>query len=153
MDAWRNGNQFISLLERKQDVLKGDIFRVESRIVQIQEEINLHQQEQSYINEQIKLLTPSGIVERADIYKGIRRQGALLSHLQMVAHKVTLLEDEQHKHKKTLQDYRFAMHVLDKKHYKLTRYLTKQRRDFYRRRDNRSENEIQEVAVYDRKKF
>ena len=153
MDAWHNGNQFISLLERKQDVLKGNIFRIESRIIQIQEEINRYQQEQGYINEQIKLLTPSGIVERADIYKGIRRQGALLSHLQMVVHKVTLLEDEQHKHKKLLQNHRVAMHVLDKKHYKLTRYITKKRREFYRRRDNRSENEIQEVAVYDRKKL
>lgn len=153
MDALRNGKQFISLLERKQDVLKGYIYRTERKIALIKEEIKNHQQEQNYINQQIKLLTPSGLVERADIYKGIRHQGSLLIHLQMIIHKVTQLEDEQYKHQHILESYRSAIELLDKRHYKLTLYLEKKQRDYYRRCDNNSENEIQEVAVYDRKKF
>jgi len=153
MDAWRNGKQFISLLERKQDSLKGNIARTESKIALIKEEIKKYQQEQHYINQQIKLLTPSGLVERADIYKGIRHQGSLLIHLQMIIHKVTQLEDEQYKHQHMLVTYRSAIQLLDKRHYKLTLYLEKQQRVYYRRCDNNSENEIQEVAIYDRKKF
>ena len=153
MDAWRNERQFISLLERKQDILKKNIYRTERKILLIKEEIKKHQQEQHYINQQIKLLTPSGILERADIYKGIRHQGSLLIHLQMIIHKVTQLEDEQYKHQNILVTYRSAMQLLDKRHYKLTQYLEKQQRDYYRRCDSSSENEIQEVAVYDRKKI
>lgn len=153
MDALRNGNQFVSLLERKQEVLKRNIAKVENRLFLIKEEIEQHHQEQNYINQQIKLLTPSGILARADIYKGIRRQGSLLAHLQMVAYKVTQLEDEQYNYQQKLQTYRSTIQVLDKRHYKLTMYLKKQRRAYYRRRDNNSENEMQEMAVYDRKKF
>jgi len=153
MDAWRDGHQFISLLERKQEVLKGNIAQVENRLLVIKEEIRYHQQEQDYINQQIKLLTPSGVLARADIYKGIRHQGALLAHLQMIIHKVTQLEDEQYKHQHTLEGYRSAMYLLGKRHYKLSLYIKKQQRAYYRRCDNNSENEIQEMAVYDRKKF
>ncbi|MCS3431545.1 type III secretion system protein [Klebsiella sp. BIGb0407] len=153
MDAWRNGRQFISLLQRKQDILKGNIVRTESRILLIKEEIKKHQQEQHYINQQIKLLTPSGLLDRADIYKGIRHQGSLLIHLQMIIHKVTQLEDEQYKHQQSLETYRSSMQLLDKRHYKLTQYLEKQQHAYHRRCDNNSENEIQEVVVYDRKKF
>lgn len=151
MDAWRNGKQFISLLAHKQDVLKGNIAQVESRIVQLKAEIKKCQEEQQYINQQIKLLTPSGLLARADIYKGIRHQGSLLIHLQMVIHKVTQLEDEQYKHQHLLETYSSEMQLLDKKYYKVALYIEEQQRAYYRRRDNDSENEIQEVAVYDRK--
>ncbi len=153
MDAWRNGKKFISLLERKQDIVKGNIARTESKIALIKEEIKKHQQEQDYINHQIKLLTPSGLLERADIYKGIRHQGSLLIHLQMIIHKVTQLEEEQYKHQNILVTYRSAIQLLDKRHCKITLYLAEQQCSYYRRCDNNSENEMQEVAVYDRKKF
>jgi len=153
MDAWRNGKQFISLLERKQDILKKDIAFTERKITLIEEEIKKHQQEQQYVNQQIKLLTPSGLLERIDIYKGIRHQGSLLIHLQMIIHKVTQLEDEKYKHQHALVTYRSAIQLLDKRHYKLTRYLEKKQRDYFLRCDNNSENEIQEVVVYDRKKL
>jgi len=153
MDVWRSGNQFVSLLERKQDILKGNISQVENRLVQIKKEIADHQQEQNYINQQIKLLTPSGVLARADIYKGIRHQGSLLAHLNMIIHKVTQLEDEKYKYQHMLDTYRSDMHLLDKRHYKLNLYLKKQKREYYRRCDNNAENEIQEVAIYDRKKF
>jgi chromosome segregation ATPase len=153
MDVWRSGNQFVSLLERKQDILKGNISQVENRLVQIKKEIAGHQQEQNYINQQIKLLTPSGVLARADIYKGIRHQGSLLTHLNMIIHKVTQLEDEKYKYQHMLDTYHSDMHLLDKRHYKLKLYLKKQQRECYRRCDNNAENEMQEVAIYDRKKF
>lgn len=153
MDVWHSGNQLISLLERKQNILKGNISQVENRLIQIKKEIADHQQEQNYINQQIKLLTPSGILARADIYKGIRHQGSLLTHLNMTIHKVTQLEDEKYKYQHMLDAYREDMNLLDKRLYKLNLYLKKQQRDFDRRCDNNAENEIQEVAVYDRKKF
>ncbi len=153
MDVWHSGNQLISLLERKQNILKGNISQVENRLIQIKKEIADHQQEQNYINQQIKLLTPSGILARADIYKGIRHQGSLLTHLNMTIHKVTQLEDEKYKYQHMLDAYRADMNLLDKRLYKLNLYLKKQQRDFDRRCDNNAENEIQEVAIYDRKKF
>jgi len=153
MDAWRNGKQFVSLLERKKEILVGHIIKIENRLSAIRKEIEEHQREQTYINQQIKLLTPSGILARADIYKGIRRQGSLLAHLQMVMHKVTQLEDEQHKHQNILAEYRSVMSELDKRHYKLKLHLHKQQRIYYQRLDNNIENEIQEMAIYDRKKF
>lgn len=151
MDAWRNGKQFISLLSHKQDVLKNNIVQVERRIFQLKEEIKECQEEQQYLNQQIKLLTPSGLVARVDIYRGIRHQGALLIHLQMTIHKITQLEDEQYKQQQLLENYNLEKKLMDKRYYKIASYIENQQRNYYRRRDNNSENEIQEVAIYDRK--
>ena len=153
MNAWQSEKQFVAMLERKKEILQGHIIQVENRISIIRREVEEHQQEQTYINQQIKLLTPSGILARTDIYRGIRRQGSLLSHLQMVVHKVTQLEGEENKHQKLLKEYRLIMNELDKRLYKLTRYLMRQRLKYNRRRDNNTENEIQEMAIYDRKKI
>lgn len=152
MDVWRNEQQFVSLLERKQEISRGHILQIENKLTQIKKEIEQGLQEQTYINQQIKLLTPSGILARADIYKGIRCQGSLLTHLHVVTHKVAQLEDEQYKYNNLLSEYRLAMSILDKRHYKLTLHLKKKKREHSRLRDNSTENEIQEMAFYDRKK-
>lgn len=153
MEAWRKGREFVSMLERKQQVLQGDIVKVENRMAKIRLQIAEYQQECADINQQIKMLTPSGVHSRADIYKGIRQQGALLTHQQLVFHKISQLESEKYKLERSLDQYRAAMTQLDKKHYKLSYYLQPLRREYMRRSDNSAENEIQEIASYGRKNF
>lgn len=153
MTVWSNEKQFIALLERKQNSLNKNIIYTERKIKTITEEIEKNQQEQQYLNQQINLLTPSGVLERADIYKGIRHQGSLLIHVQMIIHKITQLEDEKYKHQHLLSQYRADKQLLDKRLYKLMLYLKKQQRDLYRRHDNNAENEMQENAIYDRNKI
>ncbi|MGP3590897.1 hypothetical protein [Vagococcus sp. WN89Y] len=153
MDAWRRGTGFVRMLERKQEILQGNIAKTESQLNQIKILIAQYQQESTFINQQIKLLTPSGVLSQADIYKGIRRQGALISHQQIVIQKITQLEDEKYATEDKLEQLRTAMNVLDKRHYKLTFYLQQLRREHLRRLDNNAENEIQEIAGYGRKSF
>jgi len=86
MEAWRKGREFVGMLERKQQVLQQDILKTENNLTQVKLLIQQYQQEFSDINKQIKMLTPAGVVNRADIYKGIRQQGALLTHQQYVFH-------------------------------------------------------------------
>jgi chromosome segregation ATPase len=148
MEAWRRGREFVRLLERKQDVLKGDIAKAEGRLTNIKLLIAEYQQEFADINQQIKMLTPAGVLSRADIYKGIRQQGALLTHQQLLFHKITQMEDEKYNLEQSIQRYRASMVVLDKKHYKLNYYLQPLRLDYLRRSDNAAENEIQEMASY-----
>ena len=116
-------------------------------------QIQQYQQEFSDINQQIKMLTPAGVMSRADIYKGIRQQGALLTHQQYVFHKINQLESEQLKLEQNKEQLRASMTRLAKKHYTLNYYLQPLRRDYIRRRDNAAENEIQEMAGYGRKSF
>ena len=151
MEAWRKGCEFVGMLERKQQVLQQDILKAENNLTQVKLQIQQYQQEFSDINQQIKMLTPAGVVNRADIYKGIRQQGALLTHQQYVFHKINQLESEQLKLEQQLEQHRGLMTQLDKKHYKLTYYLQPLRRDYIRRCDNAAENEIQEMAGYARK--
>lgn len=92
MEAWHKGREFVSLLERKQQILQGDIVKTENRLAKIRLKMAEYQQECADINQQIKMLTPSGLHSRADIYKGIRQQGALLTHLQLVLHKINQLK-------------------------------------------------------------
>src|SRR5471030_3533195 len=153
MEAWRKGREFVCMLERKQQILQGDIAKAENRLAQIKVQIAEYQQECADINQQIKMLTPAGILSRADIYKGIRQQGALLAHQQLVIHKISQLESEQHNLEHTLHQHRAAMTLLDKKHYKISYYLQPLRREYIRRCDNDAENEIQEIAGYGRKGF
>lgn len=151
MEAWRKGREFVGMLERKQQTLQQNIVKTENQLAQVKLQIALHQQEFTDINQQIKMLTPAGVLSRADIYKGIRQQGALLTHQQYVFHKISQLESEQHKLEQLNLQQRSAMTRLDKKHYKLNHYLQPLRRDYIRRRDNAAENEIQELAGYGRK--
>ena len=153
MEAWRKGREFVSLLERKQQILQGDIVKTENLLAKIRLTIAEHQRECADINQQIKMLTPSGLHRRADIYKGIRQQGALLTHQQLVLQKINQLENEKYNLENNLEQYRAAMNLLDKKHYKLSYYLQPLRRDYIRRCDNDAENEIQEIAGYGRKNF
>lgn len=153
MEAWRKGREFVSMLERKQQILQGDIVKAENRLAEVKLTIAEYQQASADINQQIKMLTPSGLHSRADIYKGIRQQGALLTHQQMVLHKINQLEDEKHNLEDRLEHHRAAMNLLDKKHYKLSYYLQPLRREYLRRCDNDAENEIQEIAGYGRKSF
>ncbi|EMY3602384.1 hypothetical protein [Klebsiella aerogenes] len=151
MEAWRKGREFVRMLDRKQHFLQGDIVKTESRLAQVRLQIMSHQQEVTDINQQIKMLTPAGVVSREDIYKGIRQQGALLTHQNIVFHKISQLENEQYNLENTLEEQRAALSVLDKKHYKITYYLQPLRRDYLRRCDDAAENEIQEIAGYGRK--
>ncbi|KAF1368341.1 type III secretion system protein [Yokenella regensburgei] len=153
MEAWRKGCDFVSLLERKQQILQGDIVKTENRLAKIRLTIAEYQQECADINQQIRMLTPSGLHSRADIYKGIRQQGALLTHQQLVLHKINQLENEKYNLENKLEQHRAAMILLDKKHYKLSYYLQPLRREYIRRCDNDAENEIQEIAGYGRKSF
>ncbi|KML20838.1 type III secretion system protein [Leclercia adecarboxylata] len=151
MEVWRKGHEFVGMLERKQLTLQRNIVETENQLMQVKLQIQLHQQECTDINQQIKMLTPAGVLSRADIYKGIRQQGALMMHLQYVSQKISQLESEQHKLEQLNLQQRRVMTQLDKKHYKLNHYLQPLRRDYIRRCDNSAENEIQELAVYGRK--
>lgn len=153
MEAWRKGREFVGMLERKKQVIQQDIVKTDNNLAQVILQIQQYQQEFSDINQQIKMLTPAGIMSRADIYKGIRQQGALLTHQQYVFHKINQLESEQQKLEQNKEQLRASMTRLDKKHYKLNYYLQPLRRDYIRRRDNAAENEIQEMAGYGRKSF
>ncbi|HEN3636235.1 TPA: type III secretion system protein [Yersinia enterocolitica] len=153
MEAWRKGHEFVCLLERKQQILQGDIVKTENRLAKIRLTIAEYQQECADINQQIKMLTPFGLHSRADIYKGIRQQGALLTHQQLVLHKINQLENEKSNLENNLKQHYAAMSLLDKKHYKLSYYLQPLRREYIRRCDNDAENEIQEIAGYGRKSF
>lgn len=151
MEAWRKGREFVGLLERKQQVLQQDIVKTENNLAQVNLQIQQYQQEISYINQQIKILAPAGVMSRADIYKGIRQQGALLTHQQYVFHKINQLESEQQKLAQKKEQLLVSMTQLDKKHDKLNYYLQPLRHDYIRRCDNAAENEIQEMARYGRK--
>lgn len=153
MEAWRKGREFVGMLERKQHVLQQDMVKTENNLAQVNLQIQQYQQEFSDINQQIKMLTPAGVMSRADIYKGIRQQGALLTHQQYVFHKINQLESEQQKLEHNKEQLRASMTRLDKKHYKLNYYLQPLRRDYIRRCDHAAENEIQEMVGYGRKNF
>ncbi|MGL5530096.1 MAG: type III secretion system protein [Plesiomonas shigelloides] len=153
MEAWRKGREFVSLLEHKQQILQGDIVKTENRLAKIMLAIAEHQQECTDINQQVKMLTPSGLHSRTDIYTGIRQQGVLLTQLQLILHEINQLENEKYNLENNLEQHIAAMSLLDKKHYKLSCYLRPLRCEYIRRCDNNAESEIQEIASYGRKNF
>lgn len=153
MNAWRKGHEFVRMLERSQEMLQGNIVRTQSQLTQVKTQILQLQQENAFINQQIKLLTPSGVLGRDDIYKGIRKQGALLTHLQIVIQKITQFEEEKFTYEQELNTLHTTKKILDKRHCKLTFYLQQLRRDRLLRRDNNAENEIQEIVSYGKRNF
>ncbi|GLY60830.1 hypothetical protein Pcaca05_16870 [Pectobacterium carotovorum subsp. carotovorum] len=153
MNVWRRGREFVQMLEKKQDVLHGNIAAAENCLAKIKLLIVQHQQECMSIDQQMKKLMPSGLVSRDDIYAGIRRQGALLNKQQFIIQEIKRLEKKQDAEEKKLHQYRSAMAVLDKRHYKLSFYLQRIRREYLRRSENNIENDIQEIAGYGRKAF
>lgn len=153
MKAWRKGREFVGMLERKQMILHQDIVKIENNLVLVKLELENYQQEFSNINHQLKKLNPEGVMRRADIYKGIRQQGVLLTHQQYVIHKINQLESEAQNLEQKNEQLRASMTWLNKRCYKLSDYLQLQRRDYISRCDNAAENEIQEMAEYGWKNF
>ncbi|QQG29070.1 type III secretion system protein [Pectobacterium carotovorum] len=153
MNVWRRGRGFVQMLEHKQDILHGNIATAENCLSQIKLLIIQHQQECMSIDQQMKKLTPSGLVSRDDIYAGIRRQGALLNRQQFITQEIKQLEGKKDTEERKIHQYRAAMAVLDKRHYKLSFYLQRIRREYLRRSENNIENDIQEIAGYGRKAF
>lgn len=153
MQVWRKGREVIALLERKRETLQGYIAKTANQIEKTALEIAKHQQECAAINQQIKMLIPNGLYNRADIYKGIRQQGILLTQQQLIFHKIDQLENEKDTLEDNLKHYQAGMNLLEKKNYKLSHYLQPLRRDYLRRCDNDEENDIQEMACYGRKNF
>ncbi|HFT1247459.1 TPA: type III secretion system protein [Escherichia coli] len=153
MQVWRKGREFVRMLECKQQFLQSNILKTEDKLTQLCNQIAQSWQEFTDISHQIKMLTPIGVLNQADIYKSIRLQGVLLAQQQWVFHKISQLESEQCKLEHILEKYRFDMTQLDKKHYKLTCYLQLLHRGYLRYRDNAAENEIQELTGYGRKNF
>jgi len=153
MSVLHKCREFVLMIEQKQLLNMTDIIHMESQLRHINHKIEQHRHEFIYTNQQIKSLTPSGIMERSDLYKGIRRQGALIAHQQLIYHQISLLEDELQTVRHKLQQLSFSKGILDKKHHKLTYQLKQLGREQARRRDNDMENELQELAVYDKKYF
>jgi len=151
MNAWHKCREFLLMVEHKQQLNMTDILYAENKIQQINEKIERFRQEFAYTNQQIKTLTPSGVLARSDLYKGIRQQGALITHQQLVIHQITLLEDELQTVQQKLEQLHLAKGILDKKHHKLTYHMKQMRSENLRRQDNNMENELQELAVYGKK--
>ncbi|MCX8958714.1 ribosomal eL19 family protein [Erwinia psidii] len=146
MNVWREGRTFVSMLERKQHLLSGDIVKVRNTIAQIKQHIALQYKEHEEINQKIKNLTPSGVTSRSEIYQRIRRQGTLLSQQQNIIQKINQLESERSDNEQMLQHHLEAMILLDKRHHKMSGYLQEIRKMHLRRRANNRENEVQEMA-------
>ncbi|EOS94417.1 type III secretion system protein [Erwinia tracheiphila] len=153
MNAWRDVGRFISTLERKQRLLQNNIHKTKRKIDHIGSIITQQYEEFAGINQEIKRLTPSGVVNRHDLYQGIRRQGALLTHQQVIIQKITQLKQDQRVQEKKMQQYRVEMNLLDKRHHKMSDYLQKAYRLYLKQRANRIENDIQEMAVYVNKDY
>lgn len=150
MEVWNKGREFIRRLERKQQILLGDIRKTENQLAQMIQGIKQCYQDIADINERIKILTPDSIISREEIYKGIRKQGGLLMRRQSILHKVSQMEDEKYSLEQDLKQMHSILSHLDKMHYKLTCYFNALRRKHIICSDNNVENEIQEMVVYGR---
>ncbi|QUG74587.1 type III secretion system protein [Erwinia sp. E602] len=153
MNVWRRGRGFVSLLERKQQMLHSDITQAQNKILQLKASRSQCHQETVEINQKIKNLTPSGVLSKRDIHQGIRQQGILLSHQQLIVLKISQLEEEQYAEELKVERFRAALGLLDKRHYKISDYLHKYHRMHLIRKENNRETEVQEMASHVRKNF
>lgn len=151
MDAWHKARSYVGMLENKQQKQHSAILKVELRVNQLTAELSELRSEYAELSQRIDLLTPSGVLVRSDLYKGIRQQGTLISFQQLIIHKITMLEQKLLIEKNTIQELSSEMNLLNKKHYKMSIYIDRVKKERMRYIDNNIENDIQEISVYGKK--
>lgn len=148
MYVWLRANNLIKVLERRQASLNAEIATHEQRIKSIQLAISHKEKEQQDLKEQIKRLTPAGVLSRTTMYKIIRRQGVLLSQIHIIADELLQLEEILSEQRRKLEQIRRERKIQDKKHYKVTAYVQKLRRQQLQHHELIMENEVQESVCY-----
>lgn len=95
MDAWHSGRQLIILLKYRRSIIDLKIVKIKSHLSQLNLLINEQNREYNLLKQQLNRFIPSGVLNRSEIYRNIRRQGVLLSRQQLYIIKLNQLDDEK----------------------------------------------------------
>lgn len=148
MHACHRAHAVLNLLEQKQERIANDKVKIEHRLADVEQQIERCQQDVDAINRKINATLAPGVINRGAIYRGIRQQSVLLFQQQDIFQRMIDLKHTRAEAQQRLQQCRDALTQLDKRHYKISFYLRRVRRELFRQADIRAENEIQEVTGY-----
>ncbi|MEN4910724.1 type III secretion system protein [Erwinia amylovora] len=153
MDAWHSVRQLIILLEYRRSIIDLKIVKIKSHLSQLNLLINEQIREYDLLKQQLNRFIPSGVLNRSEIYRNIRRQGVLLSRQQLYLIKLNQLDDEKIRQEQALQNYQSEKFFLEKKHHKITCNIYRQYTDYRMRSDNHTEDDELELICYDKSKL
>ncbi|WP_168415684.1 type III secretion system protein [Erwinia amylovora] len=153
MDAWHSGRQLIILLKYRRSIIDLKIVKIKSHLSQLNLLINEQIREYNLLKQQLNRFIPSGVLNRSEIYRNIRRQGVLLSRQQLYIIKLNQLDDEKMRQEQALQNYQSEKCFLEKKHHKISCSIYRQYTDYRMRSDNHTEDDELELICYDKSKL
>lgn len=148
MKQWHKAYLFLGFLERKKQIIINHISEIERELIQLEKDIQSRQQKIQMIIAQIEGLTPSGRLEPLEISHKFRQQAILLNQQQLLIQHLSVLEEKKLLQLERLNACYQQMNLLDKKHYKLSFFLKKQRHTYLMKKNLNIENEIGELLRY-----
>ncbi|MBT9432259.1 hypothetical protein JZM24_09210 [Candidatus Sodalis endolongispinus] len=148
MNVWLRGQQFISLLNRKQQGFKRQTQHITHVLSTLEQQREECQRQSAALGQEVAACQVKGAVSRAILYEQQRRQAVLLSRQEEIAQQLLQLEEEREEQLQQLQHYQLQISALEKRQRKIDRYFYSVRAQHLRRRERQNENDIQEMANY-----
>ncbi|WP_033477160.1 hypothetical protein [Erwinia amylovora] len=153
MDVWHSARKLINLLEYRRSIIDLKIVKIKSHLSQLNLLIDEQIRGYNLLRQQLNKFIPSGVLNRKEIYRNIRRQGVLLSRQQLFIIKINQLDDEKIRQEQALQNYQSEKCFLEKKYHKITCNIYRQYTDYRMRSDSYTEDDELELICYDKSKL
>ncbi|BAE73841.1 hypothetical protein SGGMMB4_01306 [Sodalis glossinidius str. 'morsitans'] len=148
MNVWLRGQQFISLLNRKQQGFQRQTQHITHALLKLEQKHEECRCQSAALRQEVVACQVKGAVSRASLYEQQRRQAVLLSRQEEIEQQLLQLAEEREEHLQQLQHYQQQISALEKRQRKIDRYFHSVRAQHLRSRERQNENDIQEMANY-----
>ncbi|ELD0488025.1 hypothetical protein QUQ58_004624 [Escherichia coli] len=153
MKSLHNFINFLVLLDKKKKVLLVHMNKAQEKLKNIQIQLAECQDNVLFLKQKMASFYHSGEISKEKLYSNIKNQGRVLYKQQMLEQKIIQLESEALVENKIISQYRKEILKTDRRHKKLSLYINRQKYKKLLERNVRSENEIMELAAYDRENY
>lgn len=148
MNVWRREQQFISLLNRKQQGFTRQTQLIARELAALEQQRDECLRQSATLQQAVAACQIKGTVTRATLYEQQRRQAVLLSRQEEFEQQLLELAEQREDQLQQLQHYQLQINALEKRQRKIDHYFHSVRAQHLRRRERQNENDIQEMANY-----
>jgi len=147
MPVRHNFKNLLKMIECKIFTLQSRIIQKENDICKINTELDVIILEQARLDKKLSTLIPSGVLKRTDLFSGIRQYEILLMDKNKLEEKKEQLSIALAEIQEAKKAEEKNLLKINKRNHKISHYTQLQRIHYLRMQDERTDNDIQEVAI------
>lgn len=141
-------NLFVNYLNDKKKIVSINLLRSNRKLSELKSMIDNVYGDIESLEQQMRDVFSTGVINRGDIYKNIRRQGVLLCQIESLGQELFRLNEMLDFESEINTQHNVALLKLNKRSFMINEYCTQSMKVHYRKSDSKNENEIEELSIY-----